>query len=78
MIRRTEKTTERKLEVQWSTERWTPAIQSAPANGTAQHAIRDMVTPFTFRRPPRRKPSSILWVRNGHTISSNGNRLGGR
>lgn len=57
----------RKLQVEWSTERWEPHIQVRPARPqqTALHALYD---PFSYipEKPRKRKqpPVSVLWVRS--------------
>jgi len=58
---------ERKLNVEWSTDRWVPQIEFRPAKEgpAAIHALYD---PFSFvpGKPRKRKQQvSVLWVRSG-------------
>jgi hypothetical protein len=57
----------RKLEIEWSTERWVPQIEVRPASQrvTSLHALYD---PFSFvpDKPRKRKQNiSVIWVRSG-------------
>jgi hypothetical protein len=56
----------RKLNVEWSTERWVPEIQVRPAS--RPNGIQALYDPFSFvpGKPRKRKQqASVLWVRPG-------------
>jgi hypothetical protein len=61
------KPNKRILEVEWSTERWTPQIHTRPGN---HHQVTlALYDPFSFvpEKPRKRKqpPVSVVWVRSG-------------
>jgi hypothetical protein len=69
MRRRKKNPAERKLNVKWSTEEWSPAIHVLAES--ERKALGLIIEPFTFSRPKprRRRQGSILWMRGGMRVT---------